>query len=269
MELQVRRAAVAGRFYPGEASELAEEVDGYIAEGRGAIAGRCVAFIAPHAGYVYSGPVAGSAYRALAELEEAFDRVVLLGPSHYVAFEGIAAPEAMAFETPLGSVAVDGGAIEALVAAGLVGRSAEAHRREHGLEVHLPFLQRALGEGFGLVPLVVGQTSATHVAAVIEALWTDARTLVVISSDLSHYLPYAACVEVDAATCAAIEALEEGPLGPSEACGFVPVRGMLRVARQRGLRVQTLDVRNSGDTAGDRSRVVGYGAWVFSDGPVQ
>ena len=258
----VRPPAVAGTFYPGEPGALRDAVDRLLGEVQGdGEAEPPRALIAPHAGYAYSGPVAASAFRLVTGAP--FTRVVVIGPSHHVAFRGIAAPGADAFRTPLGEVPVDHAALAGLPAAILAD---EPHRREHALEVELPFLQRALGEGFALVPLVVGDSTGEEVAAALEPFADDPATLVVISSDLSHFLDYGAAVRRDRATAAAIETFDGGRLGPRDACGYLPLRGWLAVARRRGLPVERLDFRNSGDTAGDRRRVVGYGAWAFGRG---
>jgi hypothetical protein len=264
----VRHAAVAGMFYPGDPRALAAEVRRHLA----AAAARPhqgpppKAIIAPHAGYVYSGPVAASAYVRLHPLRGRVRRVLLLGPCHRVAVRGLAVSAADAFATPLGPVAVDREAVQALLALPQVCEMEATHTDEHSLEVQLPFLQEVLGQ-FRLVPLVVGQATADEVAGVLERLWGGAETLIVISSDLSHYLDYDTARRVDQATCRAIEALDPAAIGHDQACGRIPVAGLLTVARRRGLAVETLDLRNSGDTAGDRRRVVGYGAWMFTETP--
>jgi MEMO1 family protein len=261
----VRPPAVAGAFYPGEPGALRDEVDRLLggAQGEGEDAPR--ALIAPHAGYAYSGPVAAGAFRRVAGAGGRLARVVVIGPSHRVAFRGIAAPRAAAaFRTPLGEVPVDRAAVAALAGLPGVVLADEPHRREHAVEVELPFLQRALGtDSFALVPLVVGDATEGEVAAALEPFADDPATLVVVSSDLLHFLPYEAAVRRDRATAGAIERLEGDRLGPGDACGHLPIRGWLAVARRRGLGVERLDLRNSGDTAGDRRSVVGYGAWAF------
>ncbi|MGZ6141788.1 MAG: AmmeMemoRadiSam system protein B [Myxococcales bacterium] len=243
----IRPPAVAGTFYPADPTELRETVSRLLAGAAGGRAPKAV--IAPHAGYVYSGPIAASAFRRCAPVE----RVVLLGPSHYAWLDGVALPDADAFATPLGEVPIE-------VPAGLP-RNRAAHAREHSLEVEVPFLQLMLGQ-FRLVPLAVGDPRAAEDA--LDQLWGGAETLVVVSSDLSHYLPYAAAKRMDAATAAQIVALR--PVAEDAACGNAPVNALLAVARRRGLRCELLDLRNSGDTAGDRSRVVGYGAFAFYEG---
>jgi MEMO1 family protein len=255
----VREAAVAGLFYPGEAPELRARLREYLAPvPPEAAAPKTI--VVPHAGYVYSGPVAASAYSTLAPARGRVSRVVLLGPSHRVAFRGLALSTAEYFATPLGAVELDHEAIALLSALPQVSCLDAAHAREHSLEVQIPFLQEVLGE-FRLVPLAVGDASAEAVAEVLECLWNGPETLIVVSTDLSHYLEYAAAQRRDRASCAAIEALRYEDLDHSGACGCTPLAGLLCVARRRGLRVRTLDLRNSGDTAGDRERVVGYGAW--------
>ena len=262
---KVRPAAVAGAFYPGEASLLAAEIAGCLREARGPRPGERPpkAIIAPHAGYRYSGPVAASAYALLAPLRGRVSRVVLAGPAHRVFVRGAAVPRAEAFATPLGDVSLDLEALERLRRLPFVESSDPAHALEHSLEVHLPFLLAVLGE-FRLVPVVVGDATPQEMAALLEAVWGGDETLVVVSSDLSHFLPYEAARERDRATAGEILSLSPR-IEPEEACGAAPVNGLLEVARRRGLAAQLLDLRNSGDTAGGRSQVVGYGAFAFRE----
>jgi AmmeMemoRadiSam system protein B len=220
------------------------------------------ALIAPHAGYVYSGPIAGTAYALLAGRTTGVDRVVLLGPAHRVRVQGLAASSAEAFATPLGSVPLDRAAHAELLARRAVQVMDTAHAAEHSLEVHLPFLQRIIPR-FSLVPLAVGAATADEVAAVLDSLWGGSETLIVISTDLSHYYDYATARELDAATCTAITALDPSLLDHDSACGRNPVSGLLVVAKRRGLRPYLLDLRNSGDTAGPRDEVVGYASFAF------
>jgi len=260
----VRAPAVAGMFYPARAEALRKEVESYIAHGRKTAESiRPKALIAPHAGYVYSGPIAGSAYACLRGMENQITRVVLLGPSHRVAFSGIARSSAEAFETPLGDVPLDGESGKTLAAFDFVMIHDRAHRDEHSLEVHLPFLQCAL-KSFDLIPLVVGNTSPESVREVMEKLWGGSETLIVVSSDLSHYLPYDHARRVDEVTTTAIEKLSPEKIHFEQACGALPVQGLLLSARKHGLKATTVDLRNSGDTAGDKSAVVGYGAYAFA-----
>ena len=260
----IRPAAVSGSFYPGEASALAAEVAAYLAEAPAA--GRDVrapkAIIAPHAGYIYSGPIAAAVYARLAPLRGVVRRVVLAGPAHRVYVRGAAIPSVQAFASPLGDVALDAGALEQLRALPFIEVNDAAHAREHSLEVHLPFLQAVLGD-FQLVPIVVGEASPGEVAQIYEMLWGGDETVLVVSSDLSHYLPYRDARARDSHTARAILSLEEH-LDPEEACGAAPINGLLRLARRRGLQAEQVDLRNSGDTAGDRERVVGYGAFAFT-----
>jgi AmmeMemoRadiSam system protein B len=219
------------------------------------------AVIAPHAGYVYSGPIAAHAYARLAPARGTIERVVLLGPTHRVAVRGIAVPDVRAFATPLGAIELDAAAIESISAMPQVVVSDEAHALEHSLEVHLPFLQNVLGS-FKLVPLAVGYAQPSEVATVIEALWGGPETLVVVSSDLSHYLGYAEAKAIDRKTCDAVLALKTD-IDHEQACGATPVAGLTLAARRRQLRPELLDLRNSGDTAGDKHRVVGYASFAF------
>lgn len=262
----IRAAAVAGTFYPGNREELASSVRHYLdgAAKSAVTADAPKAIIAPHAGYVYSGAIAGQVYASLRPAAHRIERVVLLGPAHRVGFAGLAAPDCDAFETPLGPVTVDRAAIEAVCDLPQVTRRGDAHRDEHSLEVQLPFLQDVLGQ-FTLVPLVVGQCDAAQVAAVLDRLWGGPETLIVISSDLSHYEDYDTAQRLDGATAAAIESLQPDRIEQRQACGRLPIAGLLRVARHRGMTVKRLGLCNSGDTAGDRKRVVGYGAWRLDD----
>jgi AmmeMemoRadiSam system protein B len=260
-----RPAAVAGAFYPGEASTLAVEVGECLRQaGKPAAQTRSPkAIVAPHAGYIYSGSVAGSAYARVAPLRGKISRVVLAGPAHRVHVRGAAVPQAGAFSTPLGDVLIDADAVARLRRLPFVETSDRAHALEHSLEVHLPFLQAVLGE-FRLVPVVVGGASRDQMAELLGEVWGGDETLVVVSSDLSHFLPYAAACEQDRRTADAILALSPR-LEPEDACGAAPLNGLLEVARRRGLDVELLDLRNSGDTAGGRSQVVGYGSFAFHE----
>lgn len=260
----IRPPAVAGQFYPDAPEALRQVVQEYVTAGQARAPGPAPkAIIAPHAGYVYSGPVAGSAYARLVPVRDRIERVVLLGPAHRVPVRGLALPAADAFATPLGRVEVDRADQEALLALGCVEVLDQAHAAEHSLEVQLPFLQHVLGS-FRLVPLVVGMASPEEVAAVLEVLWGGPETLIAISSDLSHYLDYDTAARMDAATSRAIEELRPEDIAPDQACGQAPVRGLLLAAHRHGLSAATVDVRSSGDTAGGRDQVVGYGAYVFA-----
>ena len=262
----IRPPAVAGTFYPAEPGRLRAMVEGFLAAaGSSCGAGPPEALIAPHAGYVYSGPVAGRAFGALGEGASQIRRVVVIGPAHFVPFRGLALPEVEAFRTPLGEVPLDRASIRAIRDLAQVELAAAPHEPEHALEVELPFLQVVLGE-FALVPLVVGDATPDEVAEVLAELWGGPETLVVISSDLSHYEPYARAQQLDAATAAAIERLDEAALGPRNACGYLPITGLLIEARRHGLQALRLHLRNSGDTAGRKDQVVGYGAWAFHAG---
>ena len=261
----VRPAAVAGMFYPEEPAVLATEVRAYLAAAGlpppGAARPR--ALIVPHAGYMYSGAIAACAYRRLLGQAETIERVVLLGPAHRVPVRGLALPAARAFATPLGTVEVDADAVARALRLPQVCKSDAAHAQEHSLEVQLPFLQTLL-EDFRIVPFAVGDASAAQVAEVIELLWDGPQTLIVVSSDLSHYHGYADARQIDRATANAVLALS-ATLHGEQACGATPVNALLLAARKRGLRPELVDLRNSGDTAGDRSRVVGYASFVFGE----
>ena len=259
--MKARNAAVAGLFYPGEAATLGRTVEALLA----AAPADCVAakaMIVPHAGYRYSGPVAAAAYRLLEDRRALIRRVVLLGPAHRVYLRGMALPSVDAFATPLGDVPIDTDAVRQALALPGMQLSDDAHAVEHSIEVHLPFLQAVLDD-FTLVPIVVGECPAREVEAAIDMLWGGDETLIVVSSDLSHFHSYRDAQVIDANTTARIEA-REATLDGDEACGAFALNGLMLAAKKRGLRVRTLDVRNSGDTAGDRSRVVGYGAYALA-----
>ncbi len=257
----IREPAVAGQFYPGDAGELRTAIRVFFEDVRDLPGPAPKALIVPHAGYIYSGPVAATAYVRLRSYREKYTRVVLLGPAHRVAVKGLALSAADFFRTPLGDVPLDKEAIAALDIPEVMVFDA-THQLEHSLEVHLPFLQSVI-ESFSVVPLVVGDVASETVAEVIDALWGGPETLIVVSSDLSHYLTYEKARTMDNATCHAIENLEVDRIDHHGACGATPIGGLLIAARRRGMKVTTLDLRNSGDTAGDRNRVVGYGSWLF------
>lgn len=261
--ISVRPPAVAGLFYPAAAAELRREVEAMLAAAEPAARAKPVpkAIIAPHAGYIYSGPVAAAAYARLAPARDLIKRVVLLGPVHRVAIRGLALPAASMLATPLGNLMVDAKAHAALSLLPQVCVNGAAHAEEHSLEVHLPFLQSVLA-GFTVVPLAVGDASAEEVAQVIDTLWGGAETLIVVSSDLSHYLNYAEAQALDRATAQAILDMRSD-VTHTQACGSTPVNGLALAARRHHLTPDLIDLRNSGDTAGDRQRVVGYGAFVF------
>jgi len=260
---QVRESAVAGLFYPAEAKCLHETLADLLGSAPSNSGPAPKALIVPHAGYVYSGATAASAYRRLLPHRDTYRRVVLLGPAHRVPVRGIAICT-QTFRTPLGAIAIDQDAIASDLLPE-VSKDNAAHRFEHSLEVQLPFLQFILGE-FLLVPLVVGHAEPYIVAEQIEKLWDGPETLIVVSSDLSHYLGYDEARSRDRATCNAIEHMDTFRIDHDDACGATALNGLLIAARRRGLVVETLDLRNSGDTAGDRQRVVGYGAWLLWEG---
>jgi len=262
----VRSAAVAGAFYPAGSRELAREVDDLLGHsaGGGLAPGFPKALIVPHAGYVYSGNVAAEAYDRLRPARGIVRRVVLLGPCHRVPVRGLALPDAAAFATPLGEVPLDREAMAMLAGLDQVVVNSAVHAEEHALEVQLPFLQRVLGE-FSLVPLAVGAATPEQVSEVIEKLWGGEDTLIVISSDLSHYRPYDEACAIDRGTVQAIlnYAID---INHEQACGATPVAGMLLAAKRHKLNVELLDLRNSGDTAGGRAHVVGYASFAFWEG---
>jgi len=258
---KVREPAVAGMFYPADPTQLADMIRQFLNDADSQ--GSCPkAIVVPHAGYIYSGPIAANAYHLLQGSAAAIKRVVLLGPSHRVPLLGLAASSADFFSTPLGEVKIDQVAIEPLINAGLITRLDAAHAMEHSLEVQLPFLQTVLGD-FHLIPLVVGDATPDQVSQVLEALWGGPETLIVISSDLSHYHDYKTAQRLDQATSQAIEELALEAIGSENACGRHPLNGLIQLAKDKGLNARTIDLRNSGDTAGSKDEVVGYGAYAF------
>lgn len=260
-----RPTAVAGLFYPADPAELATAVEGLLKTAPMPPGDQWPkALIAPHAGYIYSGPTAAIAYARLQPAREVIRRVVLLGPCHRVGVRGLALPGVAALASPLGAIPVDSAAVDAIVDLPQVVTAPAVHAMEHSLEVHLPFLQAVLDD-FAVVPLAVGNASAEEVAAVLERLWGGPETLIVVSSDLSHFHAYDEAVAIDGGTCRQILDFSDG-IDHEQACGATPIGGLLRVARRRGLRAELLDMRNSGDTAGDRHRVVGYAAFAFHEG---
>jgi MEMO1 family protein len=265
---KIRPPAVAGMFYPGEQSALAQDVEAMLDEAneRPLGPGFPKALIVPHAGYIYSGPIAANAYALLKSARGIVKRVVLLGPCHRVAVRGLALPGADAFDTPLGRVPIDADAASLARSLTQVSDFPPTHAQEHSLEVQLPFLQAVLGE-FSLVPFVVGAATADEVAEVIDRLWGGPETLIVISSDLSHYHPYDEARKMDQSTVDAIVAMRT-EIDHEHACGATPVTGFLAAARRRGLKPELLDLRNSGDTAGGAGRVVGYASLAFWEGDV-
>lgn len=259
----IRQAAVAGTFYPGSADQLSADVSGFLAAVDAPSDGPVPkAIIVPHAGYIYSGANAALAYARLKPAADAISRVILLGPCHRVPLQGLALSSAEAFLTPLGSIPIDTDAASTIADLPQVQVFDDTHTQEHSLEVQLPFLQAVLDD-FKLLPLVVGEASPEDVAKVLDILWGGPETLIVISSDLSHFLDYDSARRLDAETSRAIENLAPEAIGDDQACGRNPLKGLLSLAKARGLRVETLGLCNSGDSVGDKDRVVGYGAWAF------
>ena len=258
---KIRQPAVAGAFYPANPEQLKQMVSQYLNDAK-TLAKVPKAIIVPHAGYIYSGPVAATAYARLQQARDTISRVVLLGPSHRIGFTGLAASSAEFFSSPLGDIPVDTEAINNISNFPFVSCLDQAHQSEHCLEVQLPFLQQILNK-FTLVPIVVGDAPAEQVSQVLDKLWGGSETLIVISSDLSHYHDYVTAQHLDKVTSEKIENLQFEQLDFDSACGRVAVSGLLMLARKKSLSVQTIDLRNSGDTAGDKNRVVGYGAYVI------
>jgi AmmeMemoRadiSam system protein B len=268
----IRPAAVAGSFYPGHRQTLADNIHGLLKQAAANIQSPISpdtpsappkAIVVPHAGYIYSGQTAAIAYNILARWHDTIKRVILLGPVHRVPVIGLALPDVDVFTTPLGEVKLDKAAIASVANMKQVVVSYPAHAQEHSLEVQLPFLQSVLDD-FKLVPLAVGDATPEEVAEVIEALWGGTETIIVVSSDLSHFLPYSVANEVDKSTVKNILNMQ-GALTHHQACGGTPVNGLILAARKHLLHPTLLNLCNSGDTAGDKNRVVGYAAFAFTE----
>ena len=263
--MTTRPPTIAGTFYPASPSALNVLLDRCWRQRKAVDSPAPKAIIAPHAGLVYSGPIAASAYAPLAAARDTIERVVLLGPSHHFGFDGFAIPATSSWATPLGIVPIDQEALAAVADRADVTVSDRVHEPEHSLEIHLPLLQRVLSD-FKLVPIAVGRTTPAACGALLATLWGGDETRIVISSDLSHFFDQATAERVDAQTTAAIERLDAEGVLSEDACGRYPICGLLSEARRRGMRMQTVDVRTSGDTAGDKRRVVGYGSYLFWSG---
>jgi len=260
----IRKAAVAGQFYPDNPLQLKAMVAQLLVEAtptKSTVQPK--ALIVPHAGYIYSGSTAAKAFSSLLDFGERITRVVLLGPSHRVGFNGLAVSNADYYQTPLGDIGINQESIQLALTLPQVSLIDEAHELEHSLEVELPFLQETLDD-FTLVPLVVGEADSQSVSEVLELLWGDDRTLIVISSDLSHFLDYNTAQKKDKKTCESIENLSPNSIDYDDACGKNPIKGLLISAKNHELSVTTLALCNSGDTAGDKNRVVGYGSWILT-----
>jgi AmmeMemoRadiSam system protein B len=262
MTLRVRPSAVAGTFYPARPGALARTVDELLATADGT-ALTPKALVVPHAGYVYSGPVAASAYGRLAPLRETVSRVVLAGPAHRSHVDGLAVPSVDAFRTPLGDVEIDRDARAIVASLPRVTIDDAPHREEHSLEVHLPILQHVFA-AFRVLPLVVGRASPEDIADVFDAVWGGSETFIVVSSDLSHYEDHVSAVAHDRRTLEAILESRPDAIGPYDACGAAPVRGLMVAATRHHMQPVLLDHRTSGDTAGPRDRVVGYAAIAYA-----
>jgi AmmeMemoRadiSam system protein B len=260
----IREPVVAGTFYPADAKTLEDMVNRYLSEAVDKVVNKAPkAIISPHAGYIYSGSIAASVFINIKRYRERYKKVVILGPSHRIGFKGVAYCKATQFKTPLGNIPVDLATLIKLEQEKLIMCLDQAHIHEHSLEVQLPFLQETLGE-FELLPLVVGDASTEEISTVVESLWGNDETLIVISSDLSHYLSYDKAREMDQKTSERILNLEYSKLQYGDACGRNPIKGLLKSAEDHHLHASLVDLRNSGDTAGDKVRVVGYGAYVFN-----
>jgi MEMO1 family protein len=264
--ISIRPTAVAGSFYPQNATQLNDMLDEYLSI-KAVDVNPPKAIIAPHAGYIYSGQIAASVYSNVEKLKTQITRVILLGPAHRVYVKGIALASNSHFATPLGNVPIDTQALIELENYPFVQFLDVAHEQEHSLEVHIPFLQKVLND-FTLIPLLVGDAEPEQVATILDELWGGDETLIVISSDLSHFLDYETACKTDSNTTHLIENFEYQKIGPNQACGCMPMRGLLKLAREKNMNIQTLDLRNSGDTAGTKDRVVGYGAYALFDNSI-
>jgi AmmeMemoRadiSam system protein B len=259
----VRLPAVAGQFYTDNATVLSDQIRQFLLQAAAGAVHAPKAIIAPHAGYIYSGPVAATAYKTLEPVRNKIRRVVIMSPAHRYGFRGIAWSAADYFRTPLGDLKVDREAIDSLNHLPFVANIEQAFEGEHALEVHLPFLQSVL-DSFDIVPFIVGMAEPEQVAEVLETLWGDDQTLIVISSDLSHFHDYQTARQHDHKTSQLIEALDYQHIHGDDACGVYPLSGLLLAAKRKKLHASLLDLRNSGDTAGSHDSVVGYGAYIIN-----
>ncbi|PSW05735.1 AmmeMemoRadiSam system protein B [Photobacterium lipolyticum] len=260
--MNIRYPAVAGSFYDKSAQHLQSQLDNWL-KPPPALRHSIRALIVPHAGYIYSGETAAQAYRHLKSLADKIERVILVGPSHRFYFQGCALPSAHYFATPFGNIPIDTQAIEKLQKIEDVEVSDQAHALEHCLEVQLPFLQTCLHQ-FTLLPMLTGNVSPVTVANLIDDLWQQDNTLLVVSSDLSHFHPYSEAQSIDKNTCSLIEHFEPS-LTPEQACGSTGINALLLLAKKRGYQLTRMDLKNSGDTAGDKERVVGYVSYLISE----
>ncbi len=262
---QIRPTAVAGLFYPNSADELSDTINAYLANTAQTMTSpkTIKAIVAPHAGYVYSGPIAASAYTLLRKTNSQFNKVILLGPAHRVKLTGIAIPTVQQFDSPLGPINIDQELLMQINQFDFVHESDLAHKEEHCLEVQLPFLQTVL-QDFKIVPLLIGDISAEQVSLVLESIWDVDNLLIVVSTDLSHYYDYITAQKLDQKTSQFIEELNSNKIEYDHACGKTALQALLLSAKKHKLCAKTIDLRNSGDTAGEKNKVVGYGAYVIS-----
>jgi MEMO1 family protein len=264
--ISIRPTAVAGSFYPDNASQLNNMLDEYLSQNTFNIS-TPKAVIAPHAGYVYSGKTAASVYANIRKIKSKISRVVLLGPTHRVYVKGIALPSNSHFASPLGNVPIDTESLQIINKHSFVQFFDEAHEQEHSLEVHIPFLQKVLDQ-FTLLPILVGDATPEQVSIILDELWGSDETLIVVSSDLSHFLDYETACETDSNTTQLIESFDYTNIGSKQACGCMPMRGLLKIAHDKSMSIQTVDLCNSGDTAGTKDRVVGYGAYALFENKI-
>lgn len=260
----IRPSAVAGYFYPKNKDTLLKQIQTFIYNSTTDLNQMPYAIISPHAGYLYSGPIAGSAYKVLLPHKSHYKKILLLGPSHFVPIQGLAYPACQYFETPLGKIKLDLELLETLKEFDFVYENSSAHAREHSLEVQIPFLLYIFGE-IPILPLVFGKILPEKISTLLKKIWST-EMLIIISSDLSHYYSYNEAKELDKKTSIAIQNLEPDSIGYEQACGRVGIQGLLLFAKEKNWKVHLLDLRNSGDTAGSKKQVVGYGAWSFTDG---
>jgi len=257
-DIKIRRAAVSGRFYPSDKLELSKIISSFMR--KAVITNREIpkAIISPHAGYIYSGQIAAAGYKVL-ERPNNIKKIILFAPSHFANFDGIVASNVDFFETPFGKIKVNNNSIERLEKKSLINVDNFAHEQEHSIEVQLPFLQYILNE-FQIVPLLVSSNGFKNIPAIINELM-DKETLIVVSSDLSHYLPYEKAVITDKKTADHILNLEYDELSIDSACGIGAIKGLLLYTKIKHGKIDLIELKNSGDTSGDKSSVVGYGAF--------
>lgn len=261
---KIRRSAVAGYFYPSNKEILIKQIKNFLENATLKFNYTPYALICPHAGYVYSGPIAGFSYKTLLPNKKNYKNIIILGPSHFEYVNGIAYISAEYFETPLGNAKVDLETLEKIKKLDFLVQNEDAHKKEHSIEVQIPFIQYIFQNDIPILPLAFGKISPEKIKILLETIWNP-ETLIIISSDLSHYYDYDTAKKLDKQTSDAILNLDSDAIQYEQACGRIGIQGLLMFAKEKNWKAYLLDLRNSGDTSGSKTQVVGYGAWSFTD----